>query len=126
MSLEELLHNLEYDTLSAIIWFENKFMKLNEDKCHFLITGSRHEHLFAKVGDELIWTSAEEKLLGDTIDKNLNCNSHLSKLCKNVGQKVTALARIAKILAFDKRLILFNSFIELQFSNCPIIWMFCS
>ena len=28
-SIEELLHNLEYDTLSAIIWFEKK--------CYFLI-----------------------------------------------------------------------------------------
>ena len=28
-SLEELLHNLEYDTQSTIMWFENNFMKLN-------------------------------------------------------------------------------------------------
>ena len=57
----------------------------------FFITGSRHENLFANVGDELIWESAEEMLLGVTIDKNLNFNSHLSKLCKKVGQNVTAL-----------------------------------
>ena len=125
-SLEELLHNLEYDTLSAIIWFENNFMKLNEDKCHFLISGSMNEHLFAKVGDELIWESTEEKLLGVTIDKNLNFNSHLSTLCKKVGQKVSALARVAKILPFDKRRLLFKSFIESQFSHCPLVWMFCS
>ena len=86
-SLEELLHNLEYDTLSAIIWFENNFMKLNDDKCHFLISGNMNEHLFAKVGEEIIWESAEEKLLGVVIDKNLNFNSHLSKLCENVGKK---------------------------------------
>ena len=87
-SLEELLHNLEYDTLSAVIWFENNFMKLNQDKCHFLISGNINEHLFAKVGDELIWESAEEKLLGVTIDKNLNFNTHLSNICKKAGQKV--------------------------------------
>ena len=125
-SLEELLHNLEYDTHSAIMWFENNFMKLNQDKCHFLISGNINEHLFAKVGDELIWESAEEKLLGVTIDKNLNFNSHLSTLCKKVGQKVTALARIAKLLPFHKRRILLKSFIESQFSHCPLVWMFCS
>ena len=100
-SLEELLYNLEYDTLSAIIWFANNFMKLNKDKCHFLISGNLNEHLFVKVGDELIWESAEQKLLGVTIDKNLNFNSHLLKLCNNVGRKVTALARIAKLLPFN-------------------------
>ena len=62
-------------------------MKLNDDKCHFLISGNMNEHLFAKVGEEIIWESAEEKLLGVVIDKNLNFNSHLSKLCENVGKK---------------------------------------
>ena len=50
-SLEELLHNLECHTLSAVIWFENNFMKLNQDKCHFLISGNTPEHLWAKVGE---------------------------------------------------------------------------
>ena len=74
----------------------------------FFITGRRHDHLVAKIGDELIWESAGEKLLGVTIDKNLNFNSHLSKLCKKVGQNVTALSRVANSLPFDKRHILFN------------------
>ena len=125
-SLKELLYNLEYDTLSAIVWFRDNFMKLNEDKCHFLITGNFHEHLFTKVGGELIWESTEEKLLGITIDKNLNFNSHLAKLCQKVGQKISALARIAKLLPFHKRKLLLNTFIESQFSHCPLVWMFCS
>ena len=120
-SIEELLHNLEYDTLSAIIWFENNLMKLNEDKCHFLILGKLNEHMFAKVGDELIWESTEEKLLGVTIDKNINFNSHLSILCKKAGQKVTVLARVAKLLTFHKRRLLLKSFIESQFSHCPLV-----
>ena len=32
LSIEELLQNLEQDTLSAIIWFENNYMKLNQSK----------------------------------------------------------------------------------------------
>ena len=126
INLENLLYNLEYDTQSAIIWFENNYMKLNHDKCHFLISGNVNEHLWAKVGDELIWESAEEKLLGVTIDKNLKFNSHLANLCKKVGQKVTALARIVKLLPFHKRKLILKTFIESQFSYCPLVWMFCS
>ena len=96
-NLEQLLYNLEYDTQSAIIWFENNYMKLNHKKCHFLIAGNVNEYLWVKVGDEMIWESDEKKLLGVTIDKNLNFNSHLANLCKKVGQKVTALARIVNL-----------------------------
>lgn len=101
-------------------------MKLDPNKCHFLISGDVKEHLWAKVGDEKIWESAEEKLLGVIIDKNLNFNSHLVKLCNKVGQKVSALTRIVKLLPFDKRRLIVKTFIESQFSYCPLVWMFCS
>ena len=102
-NIEDILCNLEYDVKSAIIWFENNYMKLNHAKCHFLVLGKNNEQLWAKVGDEQIWESCEEKLLGVTIDKNLNFNSHLTTLCNKVGQKVTILARLAKFLPFHKR-----------------------
>ena len=124
--LDDLLYNLEYDMQTAIMWFDNNYMKLNKDKCHFLVSDNITEHLWTKVGDELIWESREEKLLGVTIDKNLNFNSHLTTLCKKVGQKVTALARIARLLSFHKRRLILKIFIESQFSYCPLVWMFCS
>ena len=34
----------------AIEWFENNYMKLNEDKCHLLVAGHRYESLWAKKG----------------------------------------------------------------------------
>lgn len=100
--------------------------KLNEDKWHFLVSGNIHEHLWIKAGSELIWESSEEKLLGIIIDKNLNFNSHLKKLCKKASGKVSALARVAKLLPFFRRRMLLKSFVESQFSYCPLVWMFCS
>ena len=122
--IEDLLYNLVYDIKSATIWFDNNYLKVN--KCHFLLSDNITEHLWAKVDDELIWESREEKLLGVIIDKNLNFNSHLTTLCKKVGQKVTALARIVRFLPFDKRRLTLKTFIESQFSYCPLVWMFCS
>ena len=125
-TLENLFHRLEYDTLSAIIWFENNYMKLNQSKCHLLISGTTNEHLWAKVGDNMIWESSQEKLLGLTIDKNLNFTKHLEGICKKASGKVTALARMVKIIPFHKKKILMKAFIESQFSYCPLIWMFCT
>ena len=125
LDLKNVLNELEHNALTAIMWFENNYMKLNEGKCHFLTSGSP-EHLWVKVGKEMIWESQSEKLLGMTVDKNLNFNLHLRLLCKKVSQKVSALARIVSILPFQKRHIILKTFIESQFSYCPLVWMFCS
>ena len=77
-------------------------MKLNQDKCHFLISGNTPEHLWVKVGEHKLWESYQEKLLGLTIDKKFN--EHLSNVCKKASKKVTALARLAKIVPFEKKL----------------------
>ena len=45
--------------LTAILWFENNYMKLNQSKCHFLTSGST-EHLWVKVGNEMIWESQSQ------------------------------------------------------------------
>ena len=125
MDLQNLLHRLEGDTASAIFWFEANCMKLNQTKCHFLISGST-EHLWTRVGEQVIWESNKEKLLGIHIDKGLKFKFHLLDICKKARAKVTALSRLAKIVPFQKKRILMNSFIESQFSYCPLVWMFCS
>ena len=125
INLPTLLHNLEGDTASAIFWFEANCMKLNQPKCHFLIAGST-EHLWTKVGEQVIWESNREKLLGVHIDKELKFKHHLLDICKKARAKVTAMARLAKLIPFEKKRILMNSFIESQFSYCPLVWMFCS
>ena len=60
-NIKELFHDLESDTLSTIAWFQDNYMKLNNDKCHFLISGNLHENLFVRVGPELIWESAQQE-----------------------------------------------------------------
>ena len=82
IDLSTLLRNLEHDSLSAIIWLEANYMKLNQEKCHFMIAGNTHEFLWAKIGEVSIWESNNEKLLVLTTGKKLNFDKHLSILCK--------------------------------------------
>ena len=100
-NLSTILGNLEYDILSAIIWFEVNYMKLNEDKCHFLFLGNMPELMWAQVGDEGIWESYHEKMLGLTIDKKLKFDKYLSIHLKKVSGKVSALARMGKIIPYE-------------------------
>ena len=70
-NLNSLLLRMEHDALLAIEWFECNYMKINKDKSHLLVSGFKHECIWAKIGQEKIWESTQEKLLGVTIDKNL-------------------------------------------------------
>ena len=99
-------------------------MKLNADKCQLLLSGYKIQWTWAMIGNERIWESKSEKLLGIIIDKNLNFNDHVLMICLKAGRKLTALGRISKYLNLDKRKVLFKAFIQSQFAYCPIVWMF--
>ena len=70
--------------------------------------------------------SKEQTILGVIIDKKLTFDSHINRMCKRTGQKLSALSRISSaFIDLNERQILFQSMIKLQFSYCPLIWMFC-
>jgi hypothetical protein len=81
--------------------------------------------MWIKVGDHILWESFEEKLLGVLIDKNIKFSDHLTNICKKARGKVAALSRLINIVPLERKRILMNSFIESQFSHCPLVWMFC-
>ena len=61
-------------------------MKLYQDKCHLLVSGYKHENVWGQIGDEKIWESNKQKILGLQIVKNLNFNVFImqkvdKKLC---------------------------------------------
>ena len=44
--------------------FESNYMKLNQDKCHLLVSGYRHENIRAQIGEEKIWESSKQIIRG--------------------------------------------------------------
>ena len=68
---------LEGDSDFAIFWFENNYKKLNTDKCHLLISGTKYEHSWAKISDDKIWESNEVKLKFD---------GHIANICFKANQ----------------------------------------
>ena len=125
-NIEKVIQKLESSSELVILWFENNFMKVNTEKCHFLVSGQKHEHLWTKVGENIIWEKNEVKLLGLTIDNDLKFDTHISKICSKANQKLSILTRMKTFLSFKQRRIIFKSFFESQFKYCPLIWMFCS
>ena len=64
----------------AIGWFKNNYMKLNTDKCHLIVSGYKHEQVWADIGKDLIRESNDVKMLGIIIDRDLKFNKHVLRL----------------------------------------------
>ena len=122
--LGNLIRRLEHDSLIFIEWFESNYMKLNEKKSHFILSGHKFEHLHVNVGDAKIWESYSEKILGVIIDRDFKFKEYIETVISKAGSKLTALARLSHILPFSKMKLLLESFVKSQFSYCPLVWMF--
>ena len=122
--LNTFINKLEHYTALAAEWFQNNFIKLNQDKCHVLISGHKHESVWAKIGETNIWESNKQKLRGVVIDRNLNFGEYFFDLCKKPGRKLSVLAKLSNNMSFEKRKILLKAFVESQYGQCPSTWMF--
>ena len=122
--LKTLISRLEHDSHLAIQWFESNYMKLNQDKCHLLVSGYKHENIWARIGEVKIWESSKQKLLGVVIDRDLSFNEYVLSLCKRAGRKLSVLSRLPNLMSFQQRRLLMKLFVEAQFGYCPLVWMF--
>ena len=54
-----ILKSLEKDASLLSLWFENNYMKMNEDKSHLLVFGSKGEDVSVNISGSLIQESDE-------------------------------------------------------------------
>ena len=106
----------------ALKWFADNFMKLNADKCHFMVLGQRcDDSVTIKIGNIDVVNSSEEKLLGVHIDSKFSFDYHVSKLCQKASNKLYALACISPYKDHNKLRNLIRAFLSSQFQYCPLI-----
>ena len=101
-------------------------MVLNAGKCHFMCLGNNKENETFLFHNILMENSKEQKILGVIIDIKLNFKSHISELCKEASQKISALSRLSSYQHNSQKKITFNSIIKPKFSYCPLVWMLYS
>ena len=111
--------DLQTDFWAITNWFFENYMTLNSERYHYMCIGKTVQMIH-------LYTRREETILGVITDNKLTFHSHVKGLCKKTGQKLPALSRISTFIDLNQRQILFQSMIKLQFSYCPLIWMFCS
>ena len=91
-------------------WFQVNYFVLNLDKCKLLLIHHKTLDLFddfsITVDGITIEPSSEIKILGVTVDSNVNLNSHISKICKKAGSKFYTITS--------------------QFNYSPLLWAYTS
>ena len=121
-SIEDVIQKLQHDSQCLIEWYDSNYLKPNSDKWHLLFS-EKGEGYFTKIGNEYIYNSSDEKILGVYFDNKLNFNTHLKKIRKKASQKLHALARVSTFMSCKQRKLIMAAFIQSQFSYCPLLWM---
>ena len=109
-NVEDLIEPLEQASVSLFRWFENKLLKSNADKFHFLVSPSQQVSL--NVNNFKIKIRDCEKLLGIKFDFKLRFDQHIKDLCRRTNRKIHALARVTPFTNLSKRCLLMNSFFK--------------
>ena len=125
-NLNFVMQHLEQQLNVALKWFEDNNMKMKAGKYHLFISGNKHEHMWAKIGDDQVWESRTVKLLGITIDHELKFDEYTNNVCKKAQRKLTILTRMKKYQDLNKLRLLFKTLFDCQFKYCPLNWMFYS
>ena len=85
---EGVIFKLEEDANLLIEWYKNNYLKPNPHKWHLLLSEIGDE-LCVKIGQQFIFNSANEKVLGVFFDNRLNFACHLNKLCQESRSKTS-------------------------------------
>ena len=120
-NLEGIKNTLRFDFDLISKWFEENYMILNADKCHFMCLGKDTENETFIFNNFIFNNDNEEKILGISIDNKLTFKSHIKFLCRKAAQKIGVLSRLLDHPSDSQKRLVFNSLIKSQFNYCPLI-----
>ena len=108
-------------------WFYENFVVLNPEKSHFMCLGKTIDDTETlRFNDLTLKNSKEVEIVGITLDRSMDFNTHIKNIRRKAGRKLSALLRISPYLDQGKKVLLYKSMIKPQFNYYPLVWMYCS
>ena len=97
-------------------------MKANPEKFQAIAIGNqtKQQNLTFTLDGNKIECESEVKLLGVTIDFQLNLNEHVYNICNKASRQLNVLKRIGTHLTKLGKLTIYYSFIMSNFNYCPL------
>ena len=125
-NLDVLQKQLQDDSNIAVRWFNNNQTTANPDKFQSIILSRDRIDQFDNSVDGHVFSRGNSlKMLGVTLNDNLNFNEHVRNICQTASCQINALKCISNFLNEQCRMNVYKSFISANFNYCPIVWLFC-
>ena len=120
----ELIKTLTDESLAAMNWFEANMMEANASKFQAIVLNTK-DHIIFNINGAQITSEDQVKLLGVSLDKDLNFHHHVETIIRKAGAKLRVLQRLSKLLDTPSKMQIFHSFILSHFTYCCLVWHFC-
>ena len=125
--------NNEESTRCAITRFERcisdicggNSLKINQDKTEFIIfscKSDQYNHLSINVGSEIIYPNKSVKILGITLDSNMNMQQDLVNTCRSSYMHIRKINSIRKYLSKESTITLVNATVLMRLDYCNSIY----
>lgn len=101
-------------------------MKVNAQKFQLMILPGDCSTLTLNVDAVRISPSKEMKLLGVTIDQNLNFSTHINNISCQAAKQINVLSRLSPFLSLQCRIRILDAFILSNLSYCCLAYHNCS
>ena len=118
-NIAEVIENLAIITQKLYTWLANNQMKVNQDKCHLLLSAQEEANI--QIANTTIKCSKSKKVLGIVLDNKLKFDKHVENICQKASKKLNVLARVTNYMELPKRCILIHAFFEAQFNYCSAL-----
>ena len=124
--LDTISFKLKIETNRAIQWLKGNEMAANPSKFQLMFL-SKYKNIDKNMSfdEKTIKSSDAVKLLGITLDKNINFKRDIQNICRKANNKTKALLRTRKFLNLEQAQVLAEANISSNFRYCPLIWMSC-
>ena len=105
-TVEDIQNKLNKEGKVISDWYGNNLLKGNFDKYQFMTLGPKGnvKDYNITMPSTNVESGSEMRLLGLTINANLNISSHISDICKRASRKVGVLIRLQKLLPTKAKL----------------------
>ena len=130
-TLDELKVKIESSISAAQVWYDKNNMKINPTKTEIVIFNSKRKNdheiqIQVPQSTKIIKPKPYIKILGVHIDSSLNFAKHINLLKRRTMNTTRNLHRINDLIPIEKKLILYNSLVSVQWNYCDIIYNGCN
>ena len=108
--VESVAMRLEDDISRALDWFNDNRMVANPKKIQAMFLGlKQHQEFFLEMENKPINVTKPVKILGISVDDELELDKHVKTLCQKVSRKVSAFSRVAPYIDEKKGKTLYHT-----------------